>query len=171
MLTLYHGSQMSVPQPKAKVGRKNLDFGPGFYLTKIKKQAEDWAVVMAGRKGRNAEAVLNIFQFDMNQVAIDGVRIKSFSTYDLEWLDYVVACRRGKDYSDEYDIVEGGVANDIVIDTVEDYEKGIITAEQALGQLRYKKVNHQLCILSQTVIDKYLTFTESIVIESEEDES
>lgn len=57
MLTLYHGSQMSVPQPKAKVGRKNLDFGPGFYLTKIKKQAEDWAVVMAGRKGRNAEAV------------------------------------------------------------------------------------------------------------------
>jgi hypothetical protein len=162
---------MSVPQPKAKVGRKNLDFGPGFYLTKIKKQAEDWAVVMAGRKGRNAEAVLNIFQFDMNQVAIDGVRIKSFPTYDLEWLDYVVACRRGKDYSDEYDIVEGGVANDNVIDTVEDYEKGIITAEQALGQLRYKKVNHQLCILSQTVIDKYLTFTESIVIESEEDES
>ena len=171
MLTLYHGSQMSVPQPKAKVGRKNLDFGPGFYLTKIKKQAEDWAVVMAGRKGRNAEAVLNIFQFDMNQVAIDGVRIKSFPTYDLEWLDYVVACRRGKDYSDEYDIVEGGVANDNVIDTVEDYEKGIITAEQALGQLRYKKVNHQLCILSQTVIDKYLMFTESIVIESEEDES
>ena len=171
MLTLYHGSQMSVPQPKAKVGRKNLDFGPGFYLTKIKKQAEDWAVVMAGRKGRNAEAVLNIFQFDMNQVAIDGVRIKSFPTYDLEWLDYVVACRRGKDYSDEYDIVEGGVANDNVIDTVEDYEKGIITAEQAIGQLRYKKVNHQLCILSQTVIDKYLTFTESIVIESEEDES
>lgn len=147
MLTLYHGSQMSVPQPKAKVGRKKLDFGPGFYLTKIKKQAEDWAVVMAGRKGRNAEAVLNIFQFDMNQVAIDGVRIKSFPTYDLEWLDYVVACRRGKDYSDEYDIVEGGVANDNVIDTVEDYEKGIITAEQALGQLRYKKVNHHFAFL------------------------
>ena len=75
------------------------------------------------------------------------------------------------DISNEYDIVEGGVANDNVIDTVEDYEKGIITAEQAIGQLRYKKVNHQLCILSQTVIDKYLTFTESIVIESEEDES
>ena len=170
MLTLYHGSQVSVPQPKAKVGRKNLDFGPGFYLTKIRKQAEDWAVVMAGRKGRNAEAVLNTFQFDMNRAKADGIRIKSFPTYDLEWLDYVVACRRGKDYSNEYDIVEGGVANDNVIDTVEDYEKGIITAEQALGQLKYKKVNHQLCILNQAVIDKYLTFTESIVLESEEDE-
>lgn len=170
MLTLYHGSQVSVPQPKAKAGRKNLDFGPGFYLTKIKKQAEDWAVVMAGRKGRYAEAVLNTFQFDMDQAAADGVRIKSFPTYDLEWLEYVVACRRGKDYSDEYDIVEGGVANDNVIDTVEDYEKGIITAEQALGQLRYKKVNHQLCILNQAVTDKYLTFTESILLEPEEDE-
>ena len=170
MLTLYHGSQMSVPQPNAKVGRKNLDFGPGFYLTKIKKQAEDWAVVMAGRKGRNAEAVLNTFQFDMDKAAADGVRIKSFPTYDLEWLDYVVDCRHGKDYSGEYDIVEGGVANDNVIDTVEDYEKGIITAEQALGQLKYKKVNHQLCILNQAVIDKYLTFAESIILESKEDE-
>ena len=170
MITLYHGSQVSVPQPKAKVGRKDLDFGPGFYLTKIRKQAEDWAVVMAGRKGRNAEAILNIFQFDIVQALADDIRIKSFPTYDLEWLDYVVACRRGKDYSDEYDIVESGVANDNVIDTVEDYEKGIITAEQALGQLRYKKVNHQLCILNQAVIDKYLTFTESIVLDAEEDE-
>lgn len=170
MLTLYHGSQMSVPHPNVKAGRKNLDFGPGFYLTKIRKQAEDWAVVMAGRKGRNAEAVLNTYQFDMDRATVDGVRVKSFSSYDLEWLDYVVSCRRGKDYSCEYDIVEGGVANDNVIDTVEDYEKGIITAEQALGQLKYKKVNHQLCILNQTLIDKYLTFVESTILESEEDE-
>ena len=60
-----------------------------------------------------------------------------------------------------YDIVEGGVANDNVIDTVEDYENNIITAEQALGQLRYKKVNHQICILNQEIIDKYLTFKNS----------
>lgn len=96
MLTLFHGSQISVPHPKAKVGRKNLDFGPGFYLTKIRKQAEDWAIVMAGRKGRNAEAVLNTYQFDIDRAKVDGVRTKSFSSYDLEWLDYVVSCRREK---------------------------------------------------------------------------
>lgn len=60
-----------------------------------------------------------------------------------------------------YDVVEGGVANDNVIDTVEDYENGIITAEQALGQLRYKKVNHQICILNQEIIEKHLTFLHS----------
>lgn len=62
----------------------------------------------------------------------------------------------------KFDVVEGGVANDSVIDTVEDYEKGIITAEQALGQLKYKKVNHQICILNQEVIDKYLIFVKSV---------
>ena len=55
-------------------------------------------------------------------------------------------------------MVEGGIANDNVIDTVEDYENGIITAEQALGQLIYKKLNHQICILNQAIIDKYLIF-------------
>lgn len=92
-----------------------------------------------------------------------------FDSYDLEWLNYVVDCRKGKDISSDYDLVEGDVANDNVIDTVEDYEKGIITAEQALGQLRYKKVNHQICILNQSVIDNYLVFVESLSFNSSED--
>ena len=73
----------------------------------------------------------------------------------------MVDCRNGKDVSSDFDVIEGGIANDNVIDTVEDYEKGIITAEQALGQLRYQKVNHQICILNQSVIDKYLKYFES----------
>jgi len=32
MITLYHGSNIEVPNPLAKVGRKNLDFGRGFYV-------------------------------------------------------------------------------------------------------------------------------------------
>ena len=62
------------------------------------------------------------------------------------------------------------MANDNVIDTVEDYEKGIITAEQALGQLKYKKVNHQICILSQFIIDHYLHFLESYTLKLEDEE-
>lgn len=168
MMILYHGSHLAVPQPLAKAGRRNLDFGPGFYLTKLKAQAEAWAVVVAGRKGRHVIPVVSVYHFDKEQALSDGVRFKEFDTYNIEWLEYVVNCRQGKDYSEEYDVVEGGVANDNVIDTVEDYEKGVITAEQALGQLRYKKVNHQLCILSQFVIDKYLHFAEDIYLSLEE---
>lgn len=164
MITLYHGTHLSIPEPLAKVGRKNLDFGPGFYLTKIESQAKDWATIIASRKGRETKAVLNIYRFDISSAKADNIRIKRFDSYDIEWLNYVVDCRKGKDISSEYDIVEGGVANDNVIDTVEDYEKGIITAEQALGQLCYKKINHQICILNQEVIDKYLSYIESITL-------
>ncbi len=170
MKTLYHGSYITVSAPLAKAGRRNLDFGQGFYLTQIMEQAQEWAVIIAGRKGRNVTPVVNSYTFDDVSAKEDGVRFKIFDSYDIEWLDYVVDCRRGKDISSEFDVVEGGVANDNVIDTVEDYEKGIITAEQALGQLRYKRVNHQICILNQPVIDQYLKYIGSTTIDCKENE-
>ncbi len=160
-MILYHGSHIAVPRPLAKAGRKNLDFGQGFYLTSIERQAQEWSVVVASRRGRSVTPVVSVYNFSREQAIASGMRFKVFEAYNLEWLNYVVSCRQGKDYSDQYDVVEGGVANDNVIDTVEDYEKGIITAEQALGQLQYKKVNHQLCILNQKVIDLWLQFVES----------
>lgn len=114
--------------------------------------------------------MVSVFQFDEEKAKADGIRFKVFDAYDIEWLDYVVDCRKGKDVSNDFDAVEGGVANDNVIDTVEDYEKGVITAEQALGQLKYKKVNHQICILNQTVIDNYLKFVESFTLELDEED-
>ena len=83
-------------------------------------------------------------------------------------MEYVVDCRRGGVLQQPFDMVEGGVANDNVIDTVEDYENGIITAVQALGQLRYKAVNHQICILNQEIVDKFLTFISSEEIKEED---
>lgn len=161
MITLYHGSNVEVSTPLAKIGRKNLDFGRGVYLTSIRKQATDWANIIAMRKGREAKGVVSVYHFDKTKAIEDGFTFKIFDSYDTEWLEYVVNCRKGKNVYAKFDVVEGGVANDSVIDTVEDYEKGIITAEQALGQLRYKKVNHQICILNQEVIDRYLTFVKS----------
>ena len=158
MMELYHGSYVSVPSPLVGLGRKKVDFGQGFYLTKLRAQAESWATTIAERKGRNIKPVLSTFLLDFESVVSAGFRVKIFESHNLEWLNYVVDCRRGGNLHSLYDMVEGGVANDNVIDTIEDYENGIITAEQALGQLKYKKVNHQICILNQEIIDKYLKF-------------
>lgn len=38
MITLYHGSPFKVEHPLVKAGRKNLDFGPGFYKEKKKHE-------------------------------------------------------------------------------------------------------------------------------------
>ena len=164
MTTLFHGSYLAVTSPFVGLGRKKVDFGQGFYLTKLQSQAQSWAETIAERKGRNMPAVVSSYNFDYDTVLADGFRVKIFDSYNLEWLDYVIDCRRGGEKQKLYDMVEGGVANDNVIDTVEDYENGIITAKQALGQLVYKKVNHQICILNQEIIDKYLTFISSEII-------
>ena len=84
--TLYHGSNVIVEQPLVSIGRKDLDFGPGF------------------------------------------------------------------------DIVEGGVADNRVIDAVEAYINGYADVEHTLRQLVYHKPNHQICILSQEIVDKCLQF-------------
>ena len=101
MKTLYHGSYITVSAPLAKAGRRNLDFGQGFYLTQIMKQAQEWAVIIAGRKGRNVTPVVNSYTFDDVSAKEDGVRFKIFDSYDIEWLDYVVDCRRGKESDQE----------------------------------------------------------------------
>jgi len=167
MLELFHGSTIEVSDPLVRIGRSKVDFGQGVYLTTIKKQARDWAVTLAGRSPSGVP-VLNSYRFDRDKARLmTGDRYKIFEHYSLDWLDYVIDCRRGGKLQKQYDVVEGGVANDRVIDTVEDFEKGIITAEQALGQLKYKRVNQQIAILSQSVIDDCLEFIGSCQLSSE----
>lgn len=161
MMTLYHGSFMEITSPQTDKGRKKVDFGKGFYLTRLSVQAEKWSRAIALRKGPKFQPVVNTYTLDFDKIVEYGYNIKVFKEYNIEWLDYVVDCRHLGEQQKSYDVIEGGVANDNVIDTVEDYENGRITAEQALGQLRYKKVNHQLCIRNQEIIDKFLQFKES----------
>lgn len=139
-----------------------------FILPRLRKQAESWAGTIAERKGWYAPPTISTYTLDYDAVKGAEYNIKVFESYNIEWLEYVVDCRKGGVMQQQFDMVEGGVANDNVIDTVEDYENGIITAEQALGQLRYKAVNHQICILNQEIVDKYLTFISSEEIKIED---
>ena len=167
MISLFHGTSVEVSEPLVGVGRKKVDFGRGFYLTKIKRQASLWAETIAERR-MSGTPVLNEYRFDIDLAKeLAGTRYKVFTAYDLDWLNYVIDCRRGGKLQRQYDVVEGGVANDKVIDTVEDYEKGVITAEQALGQLAYREVNHQIAILSQSIVDKCLMFKGSVALSSQ----
>lgn len=50
-IEIYHGGTEIIKQPLCHVGRDNLDFGRGFYLTDIKEQAMLWANRMANLRG------------------------------------------------------------------------------------------------------------------------
>ena len=156
MITLYHGSSLSVQAPLTGVGRRELDFGPGFYLTNLREQAERWARRVCVIRAVETPQI-SIYKFDETLLPADVRRLR-LEHYDQEWLDFIVSSRRGKEPWKDYDIIEGGVANDQVIDTVEDYYAGRITVEQAIGQLRFAKPTHQMCISNQTIVDRCLQF-------------
>lgn len=155
MMWLYHTSNMEVRTPDVAHSRAHLDFGRGFYLTSLREQAIKYGQRFL-RKGE--EAFLNIYEFDED---VSGFSRVVFDAYDNEWLNYVTACRKGMPRT-IYDIIEGGIADDQVFDTIDLYFAGIYTFEQALDQLRFKHPNHQVCITNQLVLDKHLHFVKSI---------
>ena len=81
-----------------------------------------------------------------------------FTAYDKDWLDFIVGNRQGKNPAQDYDYVEGGIANDRVIDTVNLYITGFYETESALQQLAFHKPNNQICILNQDLLNKYLEY-------------
>ncbi len=154
-MIVYHGStEEIVGKPLVNVGRPNLDFGQGFYVTERKTQAASWALrpVNKGKK-----KYLSTYDFKMEGLG-GKFKILSFDSYNREWLDFVVGNRRGENLWTSYDIVTGGIANDRVFNTVELYANGLVNADEALQRLRYHKPNNQICILRQDIVDGYLDF-------------
>lgn len=155
-MRLYHASSVIVDKPDVCHSRDKLDFGRGFYLTKLYEQAARYAERFAIR---GKEAYVNVYELDDD---LGDFVVKFFGAYDEEWLDYVGVCRRGGQWAEHYDAVSGGVANDKVFNTIDLFFAGIITKDEALGRLRYEKPNHQLCILSDVMIESHLHFIEAI---------
>lgn len=153
-MILYHTSSEEIRIPDTIHSRDALDFGKGFYLTTLHQQA-----VKYGRrfKLRNKPAILNVYELDFDPTEW---KIKTFDSYNFEWLDFISKCRAGIDDSD-FDMIIGGIADDEVFSTLEDYFSGKIDAEKALGQLTYAKPNNQYCIRSQAMLNKCLKHKES----------
>lgn len=154
-MTLFHTSTIRIPSPDTCHSRDHLDFGRGFYLTPLESQARNYGQRFIRR---GDPAVMNIYRF--SDAVADAAR-KTFLEYDGEWLDFIAACRKGLPHA-QYDIIEGGVADDRVFDSVDLYLQGVYSREQALDQLRWKKPNLQICISSQKVLDNHLHFLEAI---------
>lgn len=150
-MILYHGSFVVVNQPDLVHSRKNVDFGKGFYVTHIFKQAEKWC----GRfKRRGKEGVVSRYIFDEN--ANKTLKVLTFNAYTEDWLDFILSCRQGQDNTD-YDLVVGGVANDKVFNTVELYFDGFIDKAEAIKRLQYEKPNLQIAFRTTKALS-YLKF-------------
>ncbi|MDE5790830.1 MAG: DUF3990 domain-containing protein [Muribaculaceae bacterium] len=163
IIEVYHAGTDRIETPDCLKGRNNLDFGQGFYVTDIYDQAINLA--RARSVERKVPAKLNIYHLHREEIMSNGKSL-IFNKYNDEWLDFIVSCRSGKDIWKEYDYVEGGVADDRVINTVNLYIQGFISKERALQNLKYLKPNNQICILNQDLLDKYLSFIDCLDLEN-----
>ena len=157
-MIIYHGATETVKEPLAKVGRADLDFGQGFYTTDMIDQAQKWANRMS--RQRQEPAVINVYDFDREKAQTE-FRYLKFDEYNKEWLDFIASCRTGNPLWQDYDCIEGGIANDRIIDTVEAYIAGTMDAAHALAELSKHQPNNQICLISQRLIDSCLKYKET----------
>ncbi|WP_304519617.1 MULTISPECIES: DUF3990 domain-containing protein [Clostridium] len=85
-------------------------------------------------------------------------KVKEFLSYDIEWLDFILDSRNGSKGYLEYDVIIGGIADDRVYNTIELYQDNLIDKEEALKRLKFFRPNHQMCIVNQEIIDRYLKY-------------
>lgn len=160
-MIVYHGTTETIEKPDVNHSKKYLDFGKGFYLTTYEEQAQKWAVRKAMRQKRTP--IVNVYELDEN---LEQCRVLSFEEENEKWLDFVCACRRGEPLNEEYDIIIGNVANDDVFKTVDMYFRGLWDKKKVLEELRYYKMNNQICIVNQNVLEQAIRFRTSYEVKS-----
>ena len=148
-ITIYHGSNVVVEKPQILVSGFYKDFGYGFYCTNIEKQAKKWALTKSGN------SVVSYYKYE----PLNGLQILSFPKMTDEWLDFVVACRRGIKHN--YVIVEGPMADDQIWDYVEDFMEGKITREAFWVLAKFKYPTHQIVFCTQKALES-ISFEKSV---------
>lgn len=131
-ILLYHGSKQVVEFPEIRTARYNKDFYFGFYCTRYFAQAKKWACRFTGA------GIVNEYLYTPD----NSLRMLTFPDMSEDWLDFIVACRRGRPHG--YDIVEGPMADDSIFSYVEDFAAGKISREAFWALARFKHPTHQV---------------------------
>ena len=161
-MNLYHGSTMVVRKPNVKRGRKRTDFGQGFYLTTDFEQARRWALLKQQRE-ISTKAVVSVFEFDETILNNSSYNVLTYNGPTEEWLNFVVKNRK-TGTTHNYDYVMGPVANDQLYATIAMYERGSLTVEAAIVQLKSHVLFNQLsCHTDKAVAN--IKFLETINVE------
>ena len=155
-MIIYHGSNVTVEEPKILTPNRYLDFGAGFYTTTNFDQALNFAGKVTMRK-KCGRSTVNIY--DLDESIFENVNVLNFESADEAWLDFVSDNRSGIDRTAGYDLICGPVADDDVYQTFILYSTGVYTKEQTIEALKIKKLYNQYVFTTDRALS-YLTFKE-----------
>lgn len=161
-MILYHGSNLTVSEPKLVVQNRFLDFGYGFYTTTNKVRAIGFADKVTKRRKEGIPTV-SIYEID-EEKAFAECSVLRFDAPDEAWLDFVSDNRAGNYSGKSYDFIYGPVANDDVYTTFTLYTAGVLTKEQTIEALKIKKLYNQLVLTSPKAL-AFLKFVGTVTKE------
>lgn len=164
IITIYHGSQQIVEIPVCGMGRKNNDFGLGFYCTENINLAKEWAVSALN------DGFANRYTLDTENLNILNLNTSEYTI--LNWIAVLVEhrlfniktpiARRAKQYLidnfginvNAYDLITGYRADDSYFDFAEAFLNNTITVEQLSRAMRLGKLGEQIVLKSQFAFSK-----------------
>ena len=140
IITLYHGSISQFNEVDVNEGEPYKDFGRGFYTTRVYSHAKKLALrnkrIAEKDFKRNFNAYIYTFEFDLNK--LKNFKVKEFKEADLEWINFILANRKSKNRTHDYDVVIGPTADDDTLAVINAYFLklyGEIGSERALSRL------------------------------------
>ena len=154
-MILYHGSNLTVSEPRLIVPNRFLDFGFGFYTTTNRVQAISFAKKVTNRR-REGIPTVNIYEIDEEE-AFKECSVLRFDEPNEAWLDFVAENRQGTYQGKQHDLIYGAVANDDVYRTITLYMTGVLDKEQTLAALKIRKLFNQLVFATEKSL-QYLYF-------------
>ena len=164
LITIYHGSKQIVEVPTFGLGRKNNDFGLGFYCTESNDLAKEWAASSL------RDGFSNRYTLDTEYLNTLNLNSPNYSI--LNWIAVLVEhrlfsiktpiARRAKQYLIEhfginvnaFDLIVGYRADDSYFDFAEAFLNNAITVEQLSRAMRLGKLGEQIVLKSQFAFSK-----------------
>lgn len=159
LITIYHGSEKIIEQPVFGEGRKNNDFGLGFYCTASEELAKEWAVSSLRDGFSN--------RYTLNTEYLNILNLNSSDYTILNWIAVLVEHRlfsiktpvagRAKKYLvdnflvnvNAFDLIIGYRADDSYFDYAESFLNNGISVEQLAYAMRLGKLGEQIVIKSK----------------------
>ena len=159
IITLYHGSEKIIEAPFFGEGKRNNDFGLGFYCTESEELAKEWAV------SSMKDGFCNKYTIDTEFLNVLNLNSSDYNI--LNWIAVLVehrlfsiktpVARRAKRYLidnfginvNAYDIITGYRADDSYFDYAESFLNNAISVEQLAKAMRLGKLGEQIVIKSK----------------------
>ena len=141
-MILYHGTNVDFEIINLVKSHKYKDFGQGFYLTDIRSQAEQLAAKKAKLFG--GYPIIQEYEFNEESLQNGELKVLKFDNPCKEQAEFIFKNRnRDLNFSHDYDVVIGPIANDGVAYLLGRYEEGTLTIDDLSRELTYKELNSQ----------------------------